>query len=46
MRTKPDVLMLDQEWVELIKQAKAIGLSKEEIQNYLREAKQVQHLSQ
>ncbi|WP_343063263.1 anti-repressor SinI family protein [Halobacillus locisalis] len=46
MRTKPDVLMLDREWVQLMEQAKSMGLSKQDIQNFLRETEQVQHLSQ
>ncbi|MBA2175477.1 DNA-binding anti-repressor SinI [Halobacillus locisalis] len=38
--------MLDREWVQLMEQAKSMGLSKQDIQNFLRETEQVQHLSQ
>lgn len=38
------VVMLDHEWIELVKQAKAAGLTKEEIRHFLLEKKDL-HLS-
>ncbi|SDH04266.1 Anti-repressor SinI [Alteribacillus persepolensis] len=34
---------LDREWVELIKQAKAAGLKKEDIQLFLKTCKETEH---
>ena len=34
------VVMLDHEWIELVKQAKAAGLTKEEVRQFLLEIKE------
>ncbi|WP_081988201.1 anti-repressor SinI family protein [Halobacillus sp. BBL2006] len=36
MRVSPEVRKLDEEWVGLLKQAKAMGIDKEEIREYIR----------
>lgn len=34
MSTMPEIKRLDKDWVDLIKQAKAMGMSREEIRDY------------
>ncbi|MGP4077086.1 anti-repressor SinI family protein [Halobacillus sp. K22] len=36
MRTLPNVSILDEDWVNLLKQAKAMGLTVEEVRNYIK----------
>ncbi|WP_156896466.1 anti-repressor SinI family protein [Halobacillus kuroshimensis] len=36
MREMPKDRLLDDEWIDLIQEAKALGLSKEEVENFLR----------
>ncbi|WP_423784951.1 anti-repressor SinI family protein [Halobacillus litoralis] len=36
MRSMPKDRLLDDEWVDLIQEAKALGLSKEEVEHFLR----------
>ncbi|MGP4069218.1 anti-repressor SinI family protein [Halobacillus sp. B29] len=36
MRTLPSVSKLDEDWVHLLKQAKAMGLTIDEVRNYIK----------
>ncbi|MGV2622768.1 UNVERIFIED_CONTAM: anti-repressor SinI family protein [Halobacillus marinus] len=37
MNTKPDMHVLDEEWMSLMREAKAQGLSVEDVKNYLQQ---------